>query len=41
MIAQLRVPTHGVVRAYLQTFGILLVAAGLSVGATLVFNLVG
>jgi len=41
VIAQFRVPTQGVVRAYLQTFGILMVAAGLSIGATLVFNLAG
>jgi len=41
VIAQFRVPTQGVVRAYLQTYGILVMAAGLSIGVTLVFNLVG
>ena len=41
VIAQFRLPTQGVERAYLQTFGILVVAAGLSIGATLLLNLVG
>ena len=41
VIAQFRVPTQGVVRAYVQTYGILVMAAGLSIGVTLVFNLVG
>jgi len=40
VIAQMRVATHGIVRAYVQTFGVLFVAAGLSVGASLLFNLV-
>jgi len=41
VIAQFRVQSQGVIRAYLQTYGILVVAAGLSIGLTLVFNLVG
>ena len=41
VIAQFRVPTQGVVRAYLQTYSILVVAAGLSILATMVFNLAG
>jgi VIT1/CCC1 family predicted Fe2+/Mn2+ transporter len=40
-IAQYRVPSQGMVRAYLQTYGILVVAAGLSIGVTLLFNLAG
>ncbi len=38
VIAQVRVPTHGAVRAYAQTLGLLVVAAVLSIGATLAFN---
>lgn len=41
VIAQFRVSAHGALRAYLQTFGILVAAASLSIGATLLFNLAG
>jgi hypothetical protein len=41
LIAQIRVPTHGIARAYIQTFAILLLAGGLSIGCTLLFNLAG
>jgi VIT1/CCC1 family predicted Fe2+/Mn2+ transporter len=40
-IAQARVPTHGYRRAYLQTLVILVVASGLSIGMTLLFNVTG